>query len=64
MKKVKKEKTADICRKCKYYLQHYVYVSGGYRWAYLGHCTRGRLQPRRPDAKACELYKEKSPEQK
>lgn len=48
----------NICRKCVHYLQHYVFVNGGYRWAYLGHCTQGRLRPRRPDDKACERYRE------
>ena len=53
---MEKELEKDICRKCAYYMQHYVMVEGVYRWAV--HCTQGRLRPHRPDAKACERYKE------
>lgn len=52
-----KERATEICRKCTYYIQHYAFFDGVYRWVYLGHCTQGRLKPRRPDAKACEQYK-------
>ena len=53
-----KEQTAKICGKCVHYIQHYGLFNGVYRWGYLGHCTQGRLKPRRPDAKACEQYEQ------
>ena len=59
---MKKELPSDICRKCTYYLQHYVFVEGNYRWAYLGHCVRPPHKARKPDAKACEHYEEKQSE--
>lgn len=56
------KKQDNVCAKCKYYMQHYVFCDGQYRWAYLGHCTQSRLKPRQPSAKACEQYQENPPD--
>lgn len=47
----------NTCKTCGYYLQHYIFVSGGYKEVYLGHCTHPRRTKRcRPDSEACAAW--------
>lgn len=44
------------CRSCAYYIQHYGLSQKRIYRLYCGHCTKGRLRNKKPDAAACELF--------
>lgn len=46
------EKADEVCRDCKFYMQHYVYINSwgqkGYIPCAAGHCIRSRLKNKEP----------------
>lgn len=43
------------CKYCKYYMQHFGEFRDGFKEIHSGHCTRGRVKNRKPDA-SCEYF--------
>lgn len=51
----KEKQRPRACEYCKYYLQHYVKVDGGYKPTYCGHCVHGRVKKRVKD-ESCQYF--------
>ncbi len=45
----------QACKYCKYFQQHYGLIDGIYLKINAGHCVRGRIKDRKPDA-TCEYF--------
>lgn len=50
-----KREKPQACEYCKFFRQHYALIDGEYRRIYAGHCARGRIKDRRPDA-TCDYF--------
>lgn len=52
---MKSESKPMACEHCKFYIQHYGKFQDEFRVLHAGHCTRGRVKSRKPDA-SCEYF--------
>ena len=51
-----------VCMNCRYFRQHYVRVGRNYYMeTNCGHCVHPKLKDRKPDARACDRFKETAP---
>lgn len=55
--------TNQQCKECRYYLQHYTLNQRKLIRVYCGHCTFGKAKTRRPDAKVCQSFAPKPPQE-
>ena len=46
----------EQCRGCLHYRQHYTLDKRKFFRVCCGHCTKGKVKQKRPDAKACGNY--------
>ena len=53
----------NFCKTCVYYRQHYSFDQRKIFQVNCGHCTCKRLKRKRPDAKVCDDYVQKDPEE-
>ena len=51
------------CKKCQYYLQHYTLDKRKIFRVYCGHCTFGKAKRKLPDAKACQSFVPRPPQE-
>ena len=51
------------CKECQYYLQHYTLDKRKIFRVYCGHCTLGKAKRKRPDAKACQSFTPRPPQE-
>ena len=49
-----------ICRNCNYFHQHYVIDDQRYMAVPCGHCSKPRLKPRKPSAKVCAHFSQRT----
>ena len=50
-----KRERPQACKYCKYFYQHYGLFDGEYKEIYAGHCKRGRIRDKKPDA-TCDYF--------
>ena len=53
----------STCSSCAYFKQHYALDKRKIYRVYCGHCTQIRAKTKRPDAKSCEQYIYKEPDE-
>ena len=53
----------NICNTCVYYRRHYSFDQRKIFQVNCGHCAGKRIRRKRPDAKACEDYVQRDPEE-
>ena len=51
------------CKECQYYLQHYTLDKRKIFRVYCGHCTLGKAKRKRPDAKTCQSFTPRPPQE-
>ena len=51
----------EMCRNCKFFIQHYILTKGKFKWINRGHCTNGKLRDKHAFAKACQNYEYQEP---
>mgnify|MGYP003296198749 CR=1 FL=1 len=51
------------CSSCIHFRQHYVFHENTICSVHCGHCVYGKSKTKKPDAKACEQYVEREPDE-
>ena len=51
----------EMCRNCRFFIQHYILNNGKLRWVNYGHCIQGRFRNREAYGKICEHYEYQAP---
>ena len=51
----------EMCRNCKFFIQHYILSNGKLRWINYGHCIQGRFRNREACGKICQNYEYQAP---
>lgn len=53
----------STCSSCVHFRQHYTFDNKKIFRVYCGHCMNGKSKTKKPDAKACEQYVEREPDE-
>ena len=51
----------EICRNCKFFMQHYILDNGQFKWINAGHCIKLKLRNKQAYSKICEHYEYQEP---
>jgi len=46
----------EMCRNCKFFIQHYILLDGKFKWINRGHCISGKIRDKHAYGKICKNY--------
>ena len=51
----------EMCRNCKFFMQHYILDKGTFKWINAGHCMKLKLRNKQALSNICEYYEYQQP---